>query len=55
MADCGVGPQNNEMQLTGGEGGSRPEGSPFGEPLALRSRRQVSPPAADLGVRQTRG
>jgi hypothetical protein len=40
---------NNEMQLTGVEGSSRQEGSPFGEPVP-RSRRQVSPPAADLGV-----
>jgi len=40
---------NNEMQLTGGEGGSRQWGSPFGEPVP-RSRRQASPPAPDLGV-----
>jgi hypothetical protein len=48
-------PPNNEMQLTGGEGGSRSEGSPFGEPMAMRSRRQASPPAADLGVSPTVG
>ena len=46
--------QNNEMQLTGGEGGSRQWGSPFGEPVP-RSHRQASPPAADFGVGQTRG
>jgi hypothetical protein len=40
------------MQLTGGEGGSRQWGSPFGEPVP-RSRRQASPPAADLGVLRT--
>jgi hypothetical protein len=48
------GPSNNEMQLTGGEGGSRSQwGSPFGEPMVSHSRRQVSPPAADLGVGRT--
>jgi hypothetical protein len=45
---------NNEMQLTGGEGSSRQWGSPFGGP-GPRSGRQASPPAADLGVRQTLG
>jgi hypothetical protein len=44
-------PQNDEIQLTGGEGGSRPWDSPFGEPVP-RSRLQASPPAADLGVRR---
>jgi hypothetical protein len=44
---------NNEMQLTGGEGGSHQWGSPFGEPMVSRSRLQASPPAADLGVRRT--
>ena len=53
MSDLGA-PSNNEMQLTGGEGGARQWGSPFGEPVE-RSRRQASPPAADLGVRQTLG
>jgi hypothetical protein len=45
---------NNEMQLTGGEGSSRQWGSPSGEPVP-RSRRQASPPAADLGVSPTWG
>jgi hypothetical protein len=47
-------PSNNEMQLTGGDGSSRQWGSPFGEPVP-RSRRQASPPAADLGVLPTEG
>jgi hypothetical protein len=47
-------PPNDEMQLTGGEGGSRSqERSPFGERQASRSHRQASPPAADLGVLRT--
>jgi hypothetical protein len=54
VSSMALAPHNNEMQLTGGEGGSRSQQrSPFGERQVTRSRRQASPPAADLGVGPT--
>jgi hypothetical protein len=40
---------NEALQQTGGEGGSRRCGSPFGEPLE-RSRRVVRRPQLNAGV-----
>jgi len=44
-------PSNEALQQTGGEGGSRRCGSPFGEPVE-RSRRVVRRPQLNAGVRR---